>query len=152
MSDRVVSPYSPAARSVAHGTSRLCIAALVWAALLCLAQPVTAQSNVPKLIGSDPIGSAEQGFSVAVSGDGNTAIVGGPFDNSGAGAAWVLTRSGGAWTQQQKLTADDANGAAELGWSVALSNDGNTAIVGGPGDNTSIGAAWVFTRSSGAWS
>jgi hypothetical protein len=35
-----------------------------------------------------------------VSADGNTAIVGGPGDNSGTGAAWVYTRSGGAWTQQ----------------------------------------------------
>jgi hypothetical protein len=31
---------------------------------------------------------------------------------------------------------------------VAISGDGDTAIVGGPGDNNSIGAAWVFVRSS----
>jgi hypothetical protein len=155
MTERVLSPCSPSvadARSVASGASQLCLLALVCAAHLCLTQPVTAQSNVPKLTASNPIGSAEQGSSVAVSADGNTAIVGGPFDNSGAGAAWVFTRSGGAWTQQQKLTADDANGAAEMGWSVALSADGNTAIVGGPGDNSSIGAAWLFTRSGSAWS
>ena len=118
MTDRVLSPYSPAvtdARPVARGTSRLCLLALVCAALLCLTQPATAQSNVPKLTGSDPIGSAEQGFSVAVSGDGNTAIVGGPFDNSGAGAAWVFTRSGGTWTQQQKLTADDCERSRRAG-------------------------------------
>ena len=152
MIDHVLSPCSPAARSVARSRSRLCLPALVWAALLCLAQAATAQSSVPKLTGGDPIGSAEQGFSVVVSCDGNTAVVGGPFDNSGAGAAWVFTRSGGTWTEQQKLIADDANGAAELGWSVALSADGNTAIVGGPGDNNSIGAAWIFTRSGGVWS
>ena len=41
-----------------------------------------------------------QGFSVALSADGNTAIVGGYGDNGSAGAAWVFTRSGGVWTQQ----------------------------------------------------
>ncbi len=154
MTDRVLAPRSPAiadARSLARGLWRLCLPALLWAALLCLTQPATAQSNGPKLTASDPVGSAEQGFSVAVSADGNTAIVGGPFDNSGAGAAWVFTRNGGTWTQQQKLTAADASGAAELGFSVALSDDGNTAIVGGPGDSSSIGAAWVFTRSGSVW-
>jgi hypothetical protein len=34
-----------------------------------------------------------QGSSVALSADGNTAIVGGFYDNTGAGAAWVFTRS-----------------------------------------------------------
>jgi len=32
------------------------------------------------------------------------------------------------------------------GYSVALAGDGNTAIVGGPGDDRGLGAAWVFTR------
>ena len=37
-----------------------------------------------------PVG--EQGFSVSLSGDGNTALVGGPFDNNDAGAAWVYAQ------------------------------------------------------------
>ncbi len=36
------------------------------------------------------------------------------------------------------------------GWSVALSADGNTAIVGGFNDNSATGAAWVFVQSAGA--
>jgi hypothetical protein len=35
--------------------------------------------------------------------------------------------------------------------SVALSADGNTAIVGGVADNAEIGAAWVYTRSGTDW-
>ena len=105
-----------------------------------------------KLVGSGAVGSAEQGNSVAISGDGNTAIVGGPGDNSHAGAAWVFTRSSGVWTQQgSKLVGTGGVGAAQ-GWSVALSDDGNTAAVGGPGDNSHAGATWVFTRSGGVWS
>ena len=32
--------------------------------------------------------------------------------------------------------------------SVALSADGNTALIGGPDDNSTRGAAWLFTRSA----
>jgi hypothetical protein len=157
MTDRALAPRSLAAadaRCIARGASWLCLPALLCAALLWLTLPAAGftQGNVPKLTAGDPIGLAEQGFSVAISADGTTAIVGGPFDNSGTGAAWIFTQSGGTWTEQQKLIAADANGAAQLGWSVALSDDGNTAIVGGPGDNGAIGAAWVFTRSGSVWS
>jgi lipocalin len=108
-----------------------------------------------KLVGTGAVGrGAWQGFSVALSGDGNTVIVGGPSDGfTGAGAAWVFTRSGGVWTQQgDKLVGTGAIiGGAWQGWSVSLSDDGNTAIVGGPVDNGSTGAVWVFTRSGGVW-
>src|SRR5947209_16884085 len=53
--------------------------------------------------------------------------------------------------QGPKLVAQDIVGGAQLGFSAALSADGNTAIVGGPSDNNAAGAAWVFTRSNGTW-
>ena len=78
--------------------------------------------------------------------------MGGVGDNSGTGAAWVHTRSGGVWTQQgSKLVGTGAVGSARQGSSVALSADGNTAIVGGLADNGVTGAAWVHTRSGGIW-
>jgi hypothetical protein len=105
-----------------------------------------------KLVGGGVVGQSEQGASVALSGDGNTAIVGGWFDNSNAGAAWVFTRSGGVWTQQgTKLVGTGAEGPAAQGTSVSLAADGNTAIVGGRDDRTSLGAVWVYTRSNGVW-
>jgi hypothetical protein len=106
-----------------------------------------------KLVGTGAVGNAAQGQSVAMSTDGNTAIVGGPYDNSQTGAAWIFTRSGGVWTQQgSKLVGSGVVGDQSLqGQSVALSGDGNTAIVGGPYDNSNVGAAWVFTRSGGVW-
>src|SRR6185503_3028630 len=55
----------------------------------------------PKLVGSGAVGNDHQGQSVAISADGNTAIVGGngggQQDISAPGAAWVYTRSGGVW-------------------------------------------------------
>jgi len=107
-----------------------------------------------KLVGIDAVGAAEQGRSVAISADGNTAIVGGWFDNSSAGAAWVFGRSGGVWSQQwNKLVATDAVGTyVYQGYSVAISADGTTAVVGGSGDNSSAGAAWVYGHSGPVWS
>ncbi len=96
-----------------------------------------------KLVGTGATGAAQQGYSVAVSG--NTALVGGPEDNGGAGAAWVFVRSGGAWTQYgAKLVGTGATGAAQQGSSVAVSSDGHTALIGAPGDSGRRGAAWVF--------
>ena len=83
-------------RSVPFGTA-LAAVVLLMSSHLAVAQ-FTQQG--PKLVGTGASGAAEQGFSVALSADGNTAVVGGPLDNSGAGAAWVFTRSGGVWTQQ----------------------------------------------------
>lgn len=104
-----------------------------------------------KLVGMGAVGMANQGRSVAISGDGNTAIVGGPGDDSNRGAGWVFTRSGGVWTQQApKLVGTGAAGVASQGTSLALSGNGNTALVGGPGDDNA-GATWVFTRSAGMW-
>jgi FG-GAP repeat len=106
-----------------------------------------------KLVGSGALGAAGQGFSAALSADGNTLILGGLNDNNQVGAAWVFTRSDGVWTQQAKLVGSDAitTTFVHQGYSVALSGDGNTAIVGGPGDNNGAGAVWVFTRSGGQW-
>jgi lipocalin len=137
--------------------AQIVAAAAVIAALVSIPQPVAAQfiQQGPKLVGSGSVGAAEQGYAVALSTDGNTAIVSGKGDNSFVGAAWVFTRSNGAWIQQgNKLVgtgAVDASGNAEQGFAAAISGDGNTAIVGGQWDSIGIGAAWVYTRSNGVW-
>jgi Divergent InlB B-repeat domain len=109
----------------------------------------TQQGN--NLTGSDEVGDGLFGSSVALSSDGNTALIGGDYDNGGVGAAWVFTRSGSTWTQQgNKLTPSDEIGDGGFGSGVALSSDGNTALIGGPTDN-GVGAMWVFTRSGSTW-
>ena len=124
--------------------------------MLLLAHVAAAQftQQGTKLIGTDATGKASQGGTVALSTDGNTAIFGGTFDNTLAGAAWVFTRSGGVWSQQgTKLVGTGPTGTnAEQGSSVAISGDGNTALVGGWNDDNATGAVWVFTRTGGVWS
>jgi len=106
-----------------------------------------------KLTGSGTVGQAWFGESVALSADGSTALIGGPVDNGEAGAAWVFTRSGSTWTQQgERLTGKEEKGNGYFGRSVALSADGNTALVGGYNDNEHRGAAWAFKRSGTKWS
>jgi antibiotic biosynthesis monooxygenase (ABM) superfamily enzyme len=131
---------------------------LFWlAAFFVVVGPVLAESQTnpqqgSKLVGTGAVGPAEQGWSVALSADGNTAIVGGVADNRAAGAAWVFTRSGDVWTQQgSKLVGTGAVGSAGQAVSVGLSDDGNTAIVGGPWDSSRTGAVWIHNRSGGVW-
>ena len=106
-----------------------------------------------KLVGAGAVGQGLQGSSVALSADGNTAIVGGAIDANWKGAAWAFTRSGGVWTQQGAKLVGSGGGPIDCqGGSVAISADGSTAIVGGVfGGGVLNGAAWVFTRGSGVW-
>jgi hypothetical protein len=106
----------------------------------------------PKLTRGGTVPPVQFGYSVALSADGNTALVGAPVANNGVGVTWVFTRSAGVWTQQgPELTGDAPTVGAQFGYSVALSADGNTALIGALGDNFFAGAAYVFTRSSGVW-
>ncbi len=116
----------------------------------------TTWTQQAKLVGTGAIGNAGQGYTVALSPDATTAIVGGPLDNNSQGAAWVLVRNGNTWTQQAKLVGMGAVGPSSQGMSVSLSGDGNKAIIGGPDDEFTpqdgpIGAAWIFTRTGSVW-
>ncbi len=103
-----------------------------------------------KSTGGEESGEGRFGRSVALSADGDTALVGGPRDSSEAGAVWVFARTGSTWTQQAKLIGGEESGAGHFGRSVALSADGNTALIGAANDEGG-GAAWVFTRSGSTW-
>jgi hypothetical protein len=123
----------------------------VGAAWIFVRSGTTWSQQGSKLIGSGATGKANQGWAVALSADGNTALMGGIVDNNSIGAAWVFTRSGTTWTQQSKLVGTGSSGQGEQGFGVSLAADGNTAVVGGPGDNAGAGAMWVFTRSGSTW-
>ena len=121
----------------------------------------------PNLVGSEPSGGGTEtcaeeseeaedgcgfGSSVALSADGNTALIGGPRDNGYVGAAWVFTREGSTWSQQgAKLTASGTATKVHFGRSVTLSGDGNIALIGAPAVMPR-GAAWVFARNGSTWS
>ncbi|MCX6875208.1 MAG: choice-of-anchor D domain-containing protein [Verrucomicrobia bacterium] len=99
------------------------------------------------------------GEDVSLSSDGHTAIVGAGYADTlagtEAGSAYVFVRSGNTWSQQTQLRADDESAESYFGWTVSLSKDGNTALVGaGGGDKTpggNEGAAYLFVRSGSNW-
>ncbi len=102
------------------------------------------------------------GNSVALSANGKTALVGAYETAVGGkeaegfdqGAVYVFTRSGSTWTQQKVLLSGEKEHYVEFGWSVALSGDGDTAVVGGPeiGNGTPhAGHVWFFINSEGKW-
>jgi hypothetical protein len=104
-----------------------------------------------KLTASDGAPDDNFGFSVAILGD--TVVIGAmEAQVNHAGAAYVFTRTGTAWTQQAKLSASDASANDAFGWSVALS--GETAVIGAMSDYDpgAGGSAYVFVRNGAAWS
>jgi hypothetical protein len=95
------------------------------------------------------------GLSVSLSSDGNTLAVGAsiekgdasgfngaPSNNAAtaAGAAYVLKRSGGVWSQQSYLKASNAGAGDKFGTVVALDANGDTLAVAAPYEaSTAVG-------------
>ncbi|HEY2572196.1 MAG TPA: IPT/TIG domain-containing protein, partial [Solirubrobacteraceae bacterium] len=104
-----------------------------------------------KLTGGGESGEARFGKSVALSGDGTTALIGGLNDAEGRGAVWAFTRSGSSFTQQGEKITGVAEREPRFGFSVALSGDGAIGLVGSPRAETT-GLVTVLTRSGSSWS
>ncbi len=95
------------------------------------------------------------GSALAVSGDGNTVVVGapsedsltGPGDNNAqdSGAAYAFSRSGTTWTAVGMLK--ESAPAANDNFGAAVATDGLTVVVGAQGAGGK-GAADVFTRAT----
>ena len=110
---------------------------------------------------------------MALSSDGNTLAVGGPYDDGGKGATWIFVSENNGSDYQQlgpKLVQSSARQGkmisciiirtsirecssmmmmihdfgGTLGFSVALSSNGSTLAVGSPFDEDGKGATWVF--------
>jgi len=119
-----------------------------------------------KLVAGDAAVSDLFGGSVSIDADGAFVVVGAYLDdfdgNGNAGSAYAFERSVAnadtTFTQTDKLTADDANGAEQFGFSVSTDETGDRVVVGTRledlyGDNDSDtpdvfedeGAAYVFS-------
>ena len=131
--------------------------------------------------GNDPGDGDQFGFSLALSGDGNTLAVGAITEDGAAqqingndkddsaqsaGAVYVFNRTGTTWRQQAYVKGATQAAGDLFGFSMGLSYDGNTLAAaafneGGSGrginpphDNKfgGSGALFVFTRQNGSWS
>ena len=108
--------------------------------------------NETKIVASDGAENDNFGNSVAISGDGNTLVVGARFDD-GKGSAYIYKYDGTGW-DETKLVSD---GASEdyFGYSVAVSSDGTTAVVGAIYDDTitgtNSGSAYIYKYDGANW-
>ncbi len=139
-------------------------------------------SNTGRKGPAGDLGDGDQfGYSIALSGDGNTLAAGAITEDSAArevngnekddsqqsaGAVYVFTRTAAAWTQQAYLKTATGEAGDLFGFAVALSFDGHTLVgsgfdersssrvINGPHDRLAggSGALYVFTRRDGAWS
>ncbi|MBX2835297.1 MAG: FG-GAP repeat protein [Gammaproteobacteria bacterium] len=127
------------------------------------------------------------GWSVSLNYDGDKLVVGAPDEGSaatgvngnqdddsvnGAGAAYVFDRTAGEWQEQAYLKASNTGARFAFGYSVVISADGSTIVVGAVGEasiasgilgrptseeviqdfsNDKAGAAYVFVRSGDSW-
>jgi hypothetical protein len=126
--------------------------------------------------------SDQFGYSIAISGDGDTLAVGANLEASSSpgingdqsdnsalatGAVYVFRRDNGNWNQQAYVKASNPDGGDVFGYQVALSFDGDTLAVAAQGEDSAAsgvnydeinndtggaGAAYVFIRNDGEWS
>ncbi len=139
------SPYSVTVKtqpslqtcSVSNGTGTISGAADVT---------VTCAIAQNELTATDGAASDEFGYSVSMSSDGNSLVVGAPRNNSGQGAAYAYKWNGTNWVGE-KLTAWDGAANDGFGVSASLSPDGNFVVVGADAK----GAAYVYEWYNTSW-
>ena len=92
-----------------------------------------------KLVGS---GEAEAfGYSVALSANGEQAVVGAPAAAQSLGRVWFFARSGSTFSPFGTSITGRESADERLGQSVALSQSGAAWLFGAPGTNSRVGAA-----------
>lgn len=113
-----------------------------------------------KLAASDR--DSEDAFGATLTIAGDRALVGAPFDEDpngspgtvrGGGSVYVFERANGSWDQVDKFAAEDGDSEDLFGGTIAY--DGETALVGAPGDDSpngkKAGSAYVFAPSDTGW-
>ena len=103
------------------------------------------------------------GSSVSLSGDGDTLVVGAPYEDSdatgingdqtnnlasGSGAVYVFSRTGTDWHQQAYLKASITLIDHRFGARVRLSDDGNTLAIAADGSRP---GQYVYSRNGSEW-
>ena len=99
-----------------------------------------------------------QGSCISISSDGNTIVIGAHMDDidgkSDQGAAYVYRWNGYSWSET-KITASDGDAIDYFGFSVSISDDGNTIVISSFLDNVGStsdqGSAYVYRWNGSAW-
>jgi hypothetical protein len=127
---------------------------LLLTVALSASQAAPASSTIVEQKVTPSDGTANSFFGSAAALHGSAALVGADGDASFRGSAYLFSRSGGVWTEGQKLVPSDGVAGDEFGYRVDL---GDSTLVVGAFTATvngvaSQGAAYVFTKSGDTWS
>ena len=135
----------------------LALLAVLLTAVAAPLAPASADPPAPARLTAAK-GSADAKFGTGVSISGDTAVAGAPdeggtAEDGGMGAAYVFTRSNGAWTERATLLSPFRTDGEKFGFSVAVDRD--TVVVGAPSADElppgRPGAAYVFVRRGTTW-
>lgn len=113
----------------------------------------TTWSQQAKLLAAD--GGEYNLFGWSVSLENDTALIGAYYDDDNgehSGSAYVFSRIGTTWTQQDKILPLDGATMDYFGYSVSLCGD--TAVISAPIDDDNgdaSGSAYVFVRNGSKW-
>ena len=104
-----------------------------------------------ELDGSDSVAGDAFGYAMEISADGTSAMIGAPDRDNYTGAVYAFSKIQGTWAQTGKLTASDAGPQHQFGYTIAVSADGSTAVIGSPDNNDLVGVAYVFSHTAKMW-
>jgi hypothetical protein len=118
---------------------------------------------------SNPGLGDEFGYAVSLSADGNTLVVGAPYESSAAtgvngnqndnslsqaGAAYLFTRAAGTWTQRAYVKASNPQTSASFGYAVRVNDAGTRLAISAPfssNPGAASGAVYIFDAANSAW-
>lgn len=112
---------------------------------------LTVWTQHSKLMLSDGAAGDYFGYSVSISADGGVCAVGAYSDDDqglNSGTVTMFKRNGADWDQMSKLLASDGAANDRFGYSVALSGNGETCVIGAylnsNARGTNAGSAYIF--------
>jgi hypothetical protein len=106
------------------------------------------------LTASDAESGDQLGSSLAISADGRTIAAAASGRGNFAGAVYVFSEPSSGWAnaiQTAELTASNGVSNDQLGFSIAISSDGQTITAGAAGRDSYTGAVYVFSEPSSGW-
>ncbi|MDJ0615197.1 MAG: FG-GAP repeat protein [Calothrix sp. MO_192.B10] len=94
--------------------------------------------------------TTDDAFGHAVAIDGDTIVVGAPYENRKTGAAYIFQRHDTTWQQVAKLTPSDAQPGALFSYG-SVSIDGDTIVIAAVDDRNRQGAVYIFHQDNQHW-
>ena len=138
--------------TIAVGSSRATSGGIVQAGVIhVFAYAGGTWSRQSILSASDAAAGDNFGARVVISANGNVVLGTALNKNSGAGAVYVFTRSGATWSQQAKLTANDAGSWWQFGDGLSTDATGTLCCIGATGADSQKGAVYTFAYANNTW-